>query len=197
MISSFTDDLRSALSDRGVPYPIVYGPERMQQTLLAEPHIVITRDRQQGETFKPPKTTKQNPPLDHVRAMAVRCLVYGKSRLPGATVADHERVADKVADQIVLAMRAIVNERQTEWVIIGGRMLNDTDLQEEGLEAWPGAVYELRFTIDRGVRNENYAGEYADESTIGGAHGISFDLTLSADGTGQENALPSATTELP
>jgi hypothetical protein len=196
MISSFTTDLAAELSTRGVPYPVVYGPERMAQTVLASPHIVFRRDRQQGEDYRAPKTTKQNPPLDHVRAMAVQCLVYGKSLLPGATVADHERVADKVVDQVLLALRAVVNERQTEWAYRSGRMLSETDLAEQGLEAWPGAVYELRFTIDRGVRNENYAGEYADEATIGGTHGITFDSALSADGTGQHAALPSATTEL-
>jgi hypothetical protein len=196
MIASFTDDLRAALVTRGVPYAVVYGPERLRQTVLAEPHIVVMRDRQQGETFRGPKTTKQNPPLDHVRTMAVRCVVYGKSYLAGASVADHERVADKVVDQIVIAMRAIVNERQTEWVLTGGRLLSDTDLAEDGLEAWPGVAYELRFTVDRGVRDETYAGEYPDESTIGGTHGIDFGTSLSADGTGQENTLPSAETEL-
>jgi hypothetical protein len=197
--------LREALKARGVPHPLAYGPERMGQSVLAAPHIVLERDRENGDLIAPPVAHRRNPRLDHVRWIGSILRVFAKSTTDGAGVGDHEREADRVVDQAMVALRGIVSARRSLWEIRSSKLLTAEEAGERGLEAWPGAIYEVRFAVARGVADLGWteaataagaAGTNpADEATFGTAHGVSVATTVdTSDGPAGSELLPSATT---
>lgn len=190
MLAAITYQLREALEARGVPFPVVYGPQRLAQSVLADPHVVVERDRQQGDTVRPPTVVMRNPRLDHVRGVGAVVRVFAKSGDLGAKVEDHERVADHVLDQVLVALRAIVAARRTWWRIKSARLLSGAELEAREILGWPGVVYELRCEIDRGVTDANYAGEGRGEKSP-------TDIKTSLDTSGSpgpSTSLPGATT---
>lgn len=195
MLAAITYQVRDALEARGVPYPVSYGPERTGQTSMADPHIVIERDRDQGDGINPATTNRRNPQLVFVRPIGAVFRVYARSTLPSAGPADHERVADKVVDQILVVLREIVAARKTFMRFGSAGLLTAAALEELSLQTWSGVVYQVRFQVDRGVTTANYEGEIAAESEFGDSPGTSVSTTLDTDDSPEVNLdLPSATT---
>ncbi len=187
MLLAMSYQLREAFKTRGVPYPLVYGPERPGQTVLAAPHLVLERDRENGDSIAPPVAHRRNPRVDHVRWIGSTLRVFARSTTAGAGPGDHEREADRVVDQAMMSLRAIVSARRTLWQIQSAKLLTADEAGERGLETWPGAIYEVRFAVARGVADlgwveaETAAGAAgtspADETTFGGEHGTSVETT--------------------
>jgi hypothetical protein len=195
MLSAICNELRAALQARGVPYDVVYGPERMAQSSLARTHIVLERDRTLGDAYLPPTTHTRNPRLDHVRRIGAVLTVYARSGEPGATIADHERLADHIVDQALVALRGIVAARRTLWDVTGARLLSAGESADRALEAWAGVVYEVKLAIDRGVADTPFDGAAAVERTMGGATGARIGTALNITGSpGTSTDLPGATT---
>lgn len=196
MLAAITYQLRDALKARGVPYPVSYGPERVGQTVLADSHIVVERDRDRGDDVSPPPTSRYNPHLDHVRDIGAICRIYARSTLAGAGPEDHERVADTVADQVLIVLRSIVSARRTAWAVRSAKLLSTAEAEYNGIN-WPGCVYELRFAISRGVTVATFVGEIAGETKFGGAHGTTVATSLdTTGGPGPSTDLPSAETRI-
>lgn len=194
MLAAITYELRELLKARGVPYPVGYGPERSTQSVAVDSHIVVERDRERGDEFKPPPTSRYNPHLDHSRDIGAICRVFARSTLSGAGPEDHERVADTVVDQVAIVLRAIISRRRTFWAVRSAKLMTAAEMAYAGI-TWPGVVYELRFTVSRGVTDATFQGEIAGESTFGGAHGTTVSTTLdTSDSPAGSNDLPSATT---
>jgi hypothetical protein len=205
VLLSISYQLREDLQARGVPFDVVYGPERLGQTPLAASHIVLERDRATGDELLPVTAHRRNPRVDHVRGIGATLRVFARSTAAGAGPGDHERVADRVVDQCLISLRAIVAARRTQWRLRSAKLLSADEAGERGLETWPGVIYEARFVIDRGVADAGWteaetaaaaAGTAtADEATFGGAHGVSVATTLdTSDGPAGSDELPSATT---
>lgn len=194
MLAAITAQLRDALQSRKVPHPVVYGPERLVQSSAVLPHIVIERDRQQGDTVGPPKTRSKNPQRVFVRGIGAVARVFCQSTLAGAGIEDHERDADKVINQLLVALRGIVLARKSDLRVSSSRFLTSAELAEAGL-TYPGVVYEMRFVVDMGVADGNYAAETAAESTFGGVGGTTVSTTLDlTDSPEPTTDLPGATT---
>jgi len=193
MLLAITYQLRDELTARGVPYPVRPGPLATIPGSMGESQIVVERDRSAGDTVAAPSTIMRNPTLQWKRGIGFRVRVWTRSTLDGAIAMDHERIADHVVDQILLAMRAIVSGRKTEWRVTGGGLLSAADLSELGAQSWAGVVYELRCQIDRGVTDRTYQDVAASEATAGGTGGFGFANTETVTGAGGRE-LPSAST---
>lgn len=197
MLLAICYQLREALTARGVPWDVVDGPERLGQTTTAIPHIVLERDRQTGDLYAPPTTDRRNPRLDHVRWIGAVLRVFAKSSVASARPMDHEREADLIVDQCMVALRGIVSARKTLWQIGSAKLLTADEANERGLESWPGVIYEVRFAVARGVTDAPFDGTTASEATFGGAHGVGTSTTLDlSDGPDGSEELPSATTRM-
>lgn len=205
MLLAISYQLREALKARGVPYPLAYGPERPGQTVLASPHVVLERDRQNGDVIAAPVAHRRNPRLDHVRWIGSILRVFAKSTISAAGSGDHERETDRIVDQAMISLRGIVSARRSLMQIRSSKLLTAEEAEAAGLETWPGEIYEVRFTVARGVADlgwaeaETAAGAAgtnpADETTFGGAHGTSVSTTIdTSDGPEGSGDLPSATT---
>ena len=190
MLAAIVSQLREALVARKVPYPLVYGPERLEQGSSVRPHIVVERDRQSGDTWQAAKTNNANPQRIFARGIGGVVRIFAQSTKRGAAVEDHERIADKLVNQTMMALREIVVARRSALSIKSSRLLTLAELAEAGL-TYPGAVYELRIEIGMGVDDENYAAETPAETTMGGEGGVSVTTTLDTSGS------PEPTTDLP
>jgi hypothetical protein len=193
MLYEISKELSSALSVVGCPLRVVYGPEP-KTTGLTDSRIVIERDRKAGDQFTGPRSQQRNPKLIDVRAIGCVLRVYAQSTLAGASVYDHERIADQAIDQIDVAMRTIINTRKTMWRVTSAKLLSADELQLQGLTVWPGVVYEMKFQVDRGVLRTTWAGEAADEATMGGEGGVSLGSSMTVKIAGDPTVLGSMTT---
>jgi len=200
MLAAITDQLREALDARGVPVtaiPVVYGPESLGQTTLAQSHIVIERSRSMGDTWGPGHAPMRNPRQIFSVQVGAVCRIFARSSLSGARTQDHERVADQLAGQVMVALREIVVARKTIWRVMSSRLLTRDDMAERNMQTWAGVVYEILFSVDRGVLDTDYAGEAATEATAGGATGFGVSTTLdTSDSPGVGKDLPSGTTRV-
>lgn len=193
MLGSLTDTLRARLRERGVPFDVEYGPERMRQTSLAKSHIVLERDRERGDVFKGPASNTRNPRIVETWGLGCVCRVYAQSTKNGARARDHEELCDEIVRQIVLSLREIVAANRLRWAITGSGYLSAESMDERGMEAWAGVVYELAFQVDRGISDTEYNGEKAAEAT-----GFSIWTTLTTTGASAvDERVPGATTRVP
>lgn len=173
MIYELQKELAAELEARGVPYPVLYGPESAQTTTPAvRSRIVLERDRKQGDRFDGPRSVHVNHQLSAVRAIGCVLRIYAASTAAGARVQDHERLADALLDRVTVALRKCVNVRKTLHRITAAKLLDGDELELRGLATWPGVVYELRFEIDRGVFDRDWDGSAAPEAAIGGQDGV-------------------------
>lgn len=163
MIYEITKELRAALKSRGVPFPVLYGPERTQSAAMVAERIVIQRAE---DSTGPARSVHRNPKLRGVRLQGVMIRIYARSGLAGAAVHDHERRAEAVLDRVqaVLSLIAAGRRNALEWG--AGKFLLPEDL--EASETWPGAVYELACSIERGIFDTDWQGEAQPEAPLGG-----------------------------
>lgn len=189
MIYEITKELAAELESRGVPLPVVYGPEKNASTAINRSRIVLERDRQNGDQSLGPRSQQKNPALANVRAMGCVLRVFAQSTLAGANVWDHERLADQAIDRIEIALRKVITKRRTAYRITSARLLSAQDLELLDLKTWPGVVYELRFQVDRGVLDTSWQGEALPTATIGpGGVAIDGSTKVTVNGVGTPEA---------
>jgi hypothetical protein len=194
MIYEISKEIAIELSAKLVPHPVIYGPERAP-TSMASPRIVIERDRDGGDTYEAPKARTPNPKMVFVRQVGVVLRVFGKSPVNGAAVYDHERDADLVVDRLMVALHKVVRARSNQYEVKSAGLLSAAAAKQVGLEYWPGAIYEVRLTIDRAVTDVTWTGAAHATASMGGAHGVRFGtvLTPGGDAVGASE-LPDTTT---
>ena len=113
--------------------------------------------------------------------------IFAHSTIEGAQLHDHERLADRLADQLTVEIyKAARDSRTLSRIIRAGFVSDDTT------DGWAGAVYEIRFQIDRALRDvpwvadpDNNEGSYAHAAT-----------TTTATGPGVSTTVPAATTRI-
>lgn len=196
MPTYLTQALRAELIARKVPYELVYGPEHMTQGPRSRSHIVLKRDDQAGDGWGPPKSrTTTNPTYRYTRMIGFVLLVFVESTKAGASVEDHEDVADAVVNQLGLALQTIMHEQRSQWRPRTSRFLTAAELEEANLSAWPGRVYMLPFEIDQGIYDTGWDLDEAYEAEAGGDDGFATSTTLDTSGeTFGPSGLPGATT---
>lgn len=195
MMREIASEMQTELNARACPFRIVYGPERAPISLV-QCRAVIERDRGGTENVSSPKSRAPNPHMVAVRSTAGKCRVFAKSSLPGASVSDHERVADQMVDKLTVALHTCVRRRNTEYRISGSHVLTPEEMQLSDLEAWPGVVYEFRFEIDRGVFDTTWTGEKRPTAEMGGTGGVSLGTSVSIGDSANANDLPSTQTRI-
>lgn len=184
MLYGIAHRVEAALKARGIPFPVVYGPERTDTTTLGtRTRIVIERDREGGDSVGPARSVHTNPNMRAVRAVGAVARVFAKSERAGAGVQDHEGVADKLVDRLHVALDSIIRSDQTLWAVSSAKLLNANELEQRGLKTWPGVVYEIKFSVDRGVFDTDWTGEAAPEAELG-ADSISSTTTVKLNGVG-------------
>lgn len=172
MIYTISRELDAALQDKGVPFRVVYGPERTD-ALPNRERIVMERGPDGAPVMR---GTKGNPGSTLMaRSQGVTLRVYARSPISGAQQQDHERRADHVVDRITIALERIVRVRRNVFTQVGAgfRKPEDVALELNWPSPWPGVVYEMQCQIDRGVFDrawptaETPEGAIAEEVTIG------------------------------
>jgi hypothetical protein len=158
MLYEASKEIQTLLSAQLYPVKVKYGPERIKRGHYPSGHvIVLERARDADDTLGPPKGVNQNPRRLFDIALACKATIYARSSLGGAHDGDHERETEKIRDAFLAALyKWGAGARAGAIQVSGARFAAPT---EEGPEKWPGAVYELRFTVPRGVYDRAYAGE--------------------------------------
>lgn len=161
MLYEASKEIQALLVAQRYPVKVKYGPERIKRGQYPSGHvIVLERARDADDTLSAPKGVNQNPRRVFDIALACKATIYARSSLGGAHAGDHERETEKVRDAFLAALAkwyAGARAGTTAGIQVSGARFSAPE--EEGPEKWPGAVYEMRFTIPRGVFDRAYAGE--------------------------------------
>lgn len=183
MIHELAGLLRTALAAKGVPYEVVYGPTATPPK-VGSTRIQILRDTDAGDQVLGPRSQHLNARQFSVRAMGALARVHATSTLAGAQRHDHEDLADAIVDQLQIELYKIARDAKTLIRFVRAGIVTD-----QTADGWSGALYELRFQLDRGVRDTKWTGEAAPEGSFTGTA-----TTLDLTGSGQAKDLPTATT---
>jgi hypothetical protein len=180
------------LADKHYPFEVTYGPEAFVREGRGN-RVVIMRDTQ-SDSFGPPPSSARNGFPDPTRsnAMTGRLLgvrnigvvayVFGKATMPGATRAEHEDIVDCCVDAIQCALYNTGAQTRMPVAILGGRFVPKAEL--EGVhDKFAGVIYEMRFTMQRGVTDRTYEGD--------GLSVVTLDkVTTSLEVNGEETDTP-------
>lgn len=158
MIYEVAREVQAGLQARGVPLRVVFGPERAPAPPTDERIVIQYEGNDTIQPFNRPKsnTGKPTPDVGFVRWQACVARVYARSPAPGANYYDHTRRANEVVDRLLFALRDVVSGRHNRMRLDGGQYIVPVDAN--GSEVFSGAVYELRFAVDRGIPDRNWDG---------------------------------------
>lgn len=187
MIGALKDVVAERLAAAGVPYAVYDGSERMAQTSMAAPHIVFSYDKTGRDQINPPVTHRRNPERIADVTQAALARIYARSNVAGARERNHDDELVTVREALIVALVDVGREQLNQVTLTGGRWMTPDELQQRGLQAWSGVVYELTFTLTCGAHRRTYAGTAATESTMGGAHGTGVTTTLSTSASALVN----------
>jgi len=168
MLYAIRNELEQAFKAQKVPVKVVYafGSEPTKSVSEARERVVLIEPiGNKRDKIESPVRAHLNPkhPALAVDAFVIR--IYARSNLPAATPHDHAARARQIRQHVVSELDAIVRIRQNqiEWGAAG--FIEPVD--GEGSTVWSGALYEMDLTIDRGTPRVTWAGDAAEEVTIG------------------------------
>jgi len=162
MLYAISKDVETELTARGCPLPVIYGPEPVADLALVRSRIVIERPRESGDTIGPPRAHKHNPRRAAERGIAARVRIYAHATVEGARVQDHESVAEQAAGLIVVALQIAIARQKTTAAFSSSGYVAPAALEIPELRVWPGVVYEIDLTVQRGVFDRTWAGASKD-----------------------------------
>src|SRR5690349_20527064 len=158
------------LRSRKFPFRVRYAPERTDRT-QHHPVILLMRDTMTSEKVGEAKGTQKNGRKMRTRRIPVVIKIYAKSSLDGATLENHEELADYLVDGIVTALEIWSTSERGGGIEYGEMafMTPDELVTADGKpEGWPGVVYIMRFTIGRGVIERDYLKQVRPTGTLTG-----------------------------
>lgn len=160
MIHQIGRELEAKLLAKGCPFKVV---DRETTKPTAWRNVVVIEET--GDTYVPARSQSSNPKRYLDCVTGAQLTVFAKSPKSGAIEFEHRRLARKVVDLSLVALRTIRAERFSGAITIGaGKFVPVEDLT--GSEVLGGVAYVLPFTFERGVLDVTYAGAAADEFTI-------------------------------
>ena len=180
---------KATLKANGVPFECVYGPQPVPDK-VGGTRIEFQRDTTAGDQMHPPRSQMVNPRQYAVRAMGVLIRIFARATLAGAQRHDHERVAEKLADQVYIGLYKAVRAAKTMMRVVRAGFVSDSP---DTPDNWSGVVYELRVQVDRGVHDLTWTDDAAAEATLSATSGAT---SLDLDGPGVSTSLPNATTRM-
>ena len=172
-----TQAMRLYLKAKECPLPVKYGPPRATEFSL-RPRIVFERDRERGDSFDGAKARGLNP-VQQIQRTGCLCTIVCKSDKPHAKIFDHEAECDQAARLVVLGLRECLHSEPGDdpWLgIVGpttfsisaaGLLGADKLGAIQQLQERAAAVYQIRFTFDIGITEQNWVGEGLPEGNLG------------------------------
>lgn len=157
--------LEAALKAQGVPFPVVFGPERGNPVTAAHGRIVIEHGGPGADNIRPPLATHRNPTVHFNRIQGAFLRIFARSNLANAQWHDHTELAEAVLGHVLAELDVIVRGGRNNLSFAAGGFVQLDD--SAGSNTWPGAIYELPFGIDRAIERRTWAGGKAGEVTIG------------------------------
>jgi hypothetical protein len=198
MLYEISKELGIEIAARKAPFPVVYGPERVDNSdgITTSERVIIERERPGVDVFNAGKHRNRNPKQRHSVQTSAFCRIVVKDNSHGGRIQDHERRAEKLRDLILDSMDKVIGTREQQWLPTTGGFLSADQLAGlETLKQWPGAVYEFRFTVLRGNKEVDWTSEAQPEVTFGdGANDVTITsrtraiLAGAPDGTTPETA---------
>lgn len=166
MIHEIGVELGAALAGRKCPIKVIDGPEHNRKTTTgARERIVIEHDMQSGDTFGPKHVSDNRQPAKSITVfVAAKITIYAQCPSKNAIYWEHVRRAEKIRDMVVFALREVIVQRKNTYNFRGGKFVYPDDLKES--ETPGGAAYELYFTVDRGITDNNWDDTGAATTTI-------------------------------
>jgi len=152
-------ELGAALVAQGCPLKVVDGSEPTKTSTYARERIVIEHD--DGDGFGPVRSQHRNPKLRMVRTVAAKVTIFAQSPAPGAQEWEHIRRAEHILDLVLVALEKVVVARKNAWSVKGGKFVLPDDLKAS--DTIGGAVYELTFTVERGVYEQKWNGTIREQ----------------------------------
>lgn len=161
MIRALGVDLQAALRSRGVPFPVVDGPEQGAPISYARERIVV--ENFGNDSFEAPLSQHRNPKAVALRVVGAKLTIYAKSPRAGALPFEHRERAERVLDHVLVCLDAL--GRRSQLRFLSGQWITPEDFNET--ERPNGAAYELTFTIGRAVYDATWTNEARPEVTLG------------------------------
>lgn len=193
MIHEIGVELAANIQGKGCPFDVYDGPELRPTTTSARERIVIEHDPN-GDGFTPPGGNTHrpgtNPRTLMSRVIGVKITIYAQNPAKGSIYWEHVRRAEQVIDMVLCGLYQVVKARANILVIKSGKFIYPEDLQKS--ETFGGAVYELLFTVDRGVFDVKWSG--AAIPTVGVTSGFVQSTTNATGPQGTETACGSGGT---
>jgi hypothetical protein len=162
MIREIGVELQAALRAKLCPVRVV-DREQTNPAAFGRERIVIEHD--EGDSFVAPRGSRANPKHRFTRTMGAKVTIYAQSTGAGALEFEHRRRAEHILDLVLVALDDIARKRKNAWTPTGGGFVIPEALEDS--ERHGGAVYELRFTFDRAVFEQTWAGDIKPEATVG------------------------------
>lgn len=170
MIYAFAAELKNLLDARGWSVPVTYGPEaftRQPNSTL----IVVMRDGA-TDTFGPNRVAGKANGLRAARRgryIATRnvggqCIIFAQNTKANATRWDHEELSDDLSDAVFCAAEywtnGLVDGQPRNAPITFGtcRFVDKKELPGQ-FDKFTGLVYEMPFSLQRGVYDSDKRGE--------------------------------------
>ena len=159
MLGDVRARLEANLRARPVPVRVEYGPVDSARVGELRDVVVVEYDRGSSDAISAPRARGGNPRRRFERAVACKATIYVTNTVAGARRQDHEDRAQKVIDQVLVALDDVLR----------GGQLDASGVQIPGTsQAWAagpgsfvdlpgtavGAAYEVAFVIHRGVFDE-------------------------------------------
>lgn len=164
MIHEIAVELGAALAAKGCPLKVFDGPENTQTTTGARERIVVEHD-ESGDSFAPVRGQHKNPKLRAICNVGVKVTISAQAANVAAQDWEHRRRAEHARDLVLCALYVIAENRKNAIAFSSGRFVDPPDLAQSPVIA--GAVYELKFTIERGIADVTWAGDKRPEMTVG------------------------------
>lgn len=184
MLYSISQEVSAALKAKGIPFPVVFGPEPTESVGTRNRIVFEYIIDEKRDSITAPKSTHVNPPVPLNRLQTARIRIFARSGQSGARWHEHADLAERVLDHVVAELDQVVRGRKNSLSYGAAGFVSLLD--EKGAKVLSGAAYELDVTIDRAVFRRNWAGEAADEVTIGKEVSISNRGNVSLNGQAAE-----------
>lgn len=163
MIHEIGVELGVQLAAVNCPLKVLDGPENTKTVTYARERIVIEHDPT-GDKFSNNKSQQKNPKIRVIRNIGVKITIYAQEASGGAMDWEHRRRAEHVLDLVLVALEKVLVARHNGWTLSGGRFIDPNDLATSEVQG--GSVYELTFSVERGVYVQTWTGNARPEMTI-------------------------------
>lgn len=162
MLHSLLPAITERLKSVNCPFDVSYGPTRPSQ-VVSKNAIVFSLDDESGDSMVDSTLCKtESKPLFGIK-VGCKCRIYAKSYKPAGTIWEHQDLAILARNSVLCAIRAVTMGSFSYLSVSKLGFLSKDQLQLEGLEAWPGVVYEIQFGIPIAIFETKWDGDYVQQ----------------------------------